>query len=86
MARLNYTYIIESGSTGNWYYGSSHDPHMRLNQHNANSNNSTKRKGPWKLIFIRSFIEKKEALVFERQLKKCRNKSFIQSGFKNYFI
>jgi putative endonuclease len=77
-------YIIESESTGNWYYGSSQDPHMRLNQHNTNV--STRKRGPWKLIFTRTFADKKEALIFERQLKKWRNKNFIQQRYKEYFL
>ncbi|MBI5858120.1 MAG: GIY-YIG nuclease family protein [Sphingobacteriales bacterium] len=86
MAQLYYAYIIESESTRNWYYGSSQDPYLRLSQHNANTNISTKRRGPWKLIFVRAFVDKKEALAFEKQLKKWRNKNFIQSQFKEYFI
>ena len=86
MAHLYSVYIIESESTGNWYYGSSQDPDMRLNQHNVNTNMSTKKRGPWKLIFIRPFTDKKKALIFERQLKKWRNKNFIQQEFKEFFL
>jgi len=73
MAHLYFVYIIKSETTGSWYYGSSQNPHSRLIQHNANTNISTKKRGPWKLIFIRPFTNKSDALVFERQLKKWRN-------------
>jgi putative endonuclease len=83
---LYYVYIIESNTTGKWYYGSSKEPYIRLTEHNSNITTSTKNRGPWKLIFIRSFVDKKEALAFERQLKKWRNKNFIQLKFKEYFL
>ena len=86
MALVYYVYIIESESLGNWYYGSSQNPYARLEQHNANTNLSTKKRGPWKLIFIRNFDNKKEALLFEQQLKKWRNKKFIQQQFKEFFL
>ena len=86
MAQMYYVYIIQSELSGNWYYGSSQDPQVRLSQHNANTNLSTRKKGPWKLIFIRPFMDKNEAMQFERQLKKWRNKIFIQQRFKEFFI
>jgi hypothetical protein len=49
-------------------------------------NKNKRKKGPWKLIFIRSFTDKKEALAFERQLKKWRNKNYIRRQFKEYFL
>lgn len=59
------TYIIESIKTSNWYIGHSDNTNRRLVEPNAGQTKSTRGKGPWKLIFIRSFSSKIEANRFE---------------------
>ncbi|MDX1628651.1 MAG: GIY-YIG nuclease family protein [Fulvivirga sp.] len=81
-----YTYIIESFTTGKWYYGHTHDIDTRVKNHNCGKSNYTKSKGPWKLIFLRTFETKAEAIKFEKYLKKSRNKSYILREFQEYFI
>ncbi len=82
----HYVYIIESGSNGKWYYGYSEDPDQRYIDHQTNRSRYTRFKGPWKLIFIREFLIKSEALQFEKYLKKIRNKDFIRKAFVEFFI
>ena len=81
-----YSYIIQSELSGRWYYGSSENPFLRLQQHNANANKSTKNRGPWKLIFLREFPTKKEAVAFELQLKSFKNKNYMQRVFVHFFL
>ena len=81
-----FTYIIQSETSGTWYYGHSDDPYRRRGQHNSNRNKSTKGRGPWELIFLREFATKKEAVNFETRLKKLRNKEYICSAYNQYFI
>jgi putative endonuclease len=77
-----YVYIIESTTTFKWYYGfTEREPKERLIEHNGNHHHFTAHKGPWKLIFIRIFEDKTEALKFEKKLKSLRNKKFIQAEF-----
>ena len=83
---VHYTYIIESLSSGHWYYGSTADPKERLDYHNKGWNRSTRSRGPWKFIFLRKFETENEARQFEFQLKRLRNKEFIKKKFKNDFI
>jgi len=53
-----------------------------LDEHNENHHYFTANKGPWKLIFFRSFEKKKEALTFEKRLKSlCNTKTIVESGF-----
>jgi putative endonuclease len=75
---IHFTYIIESLTTGKWYYGYTVDIEGRLDGHNKGMNTSTRNRGPWKYIFIRPFDNKKDATDFERYLKKSRNKDFIR--------
>ena len=81
-----HTYIIESLSTGRWYYGSSGDLSERLNHHNNGWNRSTKGRGPWKYIFLREFATAEEAREFEFHLKKLRRKAYMLSKYKQYFL
>jgi putative endonuclease len=81
-----YVYILESESSGKWYYGFSEDLNQRIKDHQSNRSKYTRFKGPWKLIFKREFLDKTEALRFEKHLKTTRNKEFIKEKFKDYFI
>src|SRR5690606_10460183 len=83
---MHYVYIIESLSTGKWYYGSTRDLDERLMYHNNGWNRSTKGRGPWKYIFAREFQNGEEARVFEFHLKKLRRKAYIVTKYSEYFI
>jgi putative endonuclease len=82
-----YVYIIESQKTFFWYYGfTERKPEERLAEHNGNHHHYTANKGPWVLIFLRTFKIRKDALAFEKKLKSLRNKSFIKREYSLYFI
>jgi putative endonuclease len=78
-------YIIES-TTGKWYYGSSENVLQRVSDHNSNRDYYTRFKGPWELIFRKDFEDKTEALRFEVQLKRMRNKKYIRATFSAFFL
>ena len=78
--------IIESLKKGIWYYGSSDNVEQRLSDHNSNRAKYTRFKGPWRLIFQRDFDNKTEALKFEIQLKRMKNKNYIRSTFPAFFL
>jgi putative endonuclease len=82
----HFVYIIESLTSQQWYFGYSTDLDRRLEGHNNGLNKSTCGRGPWKFIFIREFSSKSAALVFERYLKKTRNKDYIRVKFSQYFL
>ncbi len=81
-----YRYIIESLSNFHWYIGHSNDLQRRLTEHNSDQNKSTRGKGPWKLIFLRTFDNNLDANRFELKLKKLRNKKFIRNEYSDYFL
>ncbi|XOV92786.1 MAG: GIY-YIG nuclease family protein [Bacteroidota bacterium] len=85
-SNMYYVYIIESESDTRWYIGYSENLETRIADHNNNRSKYTRNKGPWKLIFKMSFVQKTEALKFERKLKKLKNKNYIKSNFLEYFI
>ena len=81
-----YTYIIESVVNQRWYIGHTYDVARRLAEHNSGQNKSTKGKGPWKLIFLRTFDNNLDANRFELKLKKLRNKEFIRNEYSKFFL
>jgi len=81
-----YTYIIESITNQHWYIGHTNDIDRRLVEHNSGQNKSTKGKGPWMLIFLRSFYNNLDANRFELKLKKLRNKNFIKTEYSEFFL
>src|SRR5262245_45509803 len=65
-----FVYIIYSERLNYYYKGSTQDVWRRLTDHNTGRNKSTANKGPWKLVFVRSFATKQEAELEERRLKR----------------
>ena len=63
-------YILVSELTGDYYKGYTADPARRLAEHNNNQSTFTADKGPWKMIFLSVSETKKEALQFEKKLKR----------------
>ena len=74
---MYYVYILESIVDGDFYKGSTEDYLKRLAEHNSGESKFTKTKMPWKLIFVREFNNKQEALIEEKRLKKC-NKEYLR--------
>ena len=85
LMQVYYVYILESLTSGKWYYGSSSKLLRRIDDHQSNRARYTRFKGPWTLIFVREFDNKADSLQFERYLKRLRNKSYIQREFSEYF-
>jgi putative endonuclease len=76
---MHHVYIIYSASRDQYYKGyTGLSPELRLERHNEGWTRSTKSGIPWKLVFIKSFGSKSEALKFERFLKKQKNREFIE--------
>ncbi len=83
---MPFTYIIESASTKQWYYGSSSNPIKRLHYHNRGWNRSTNGRGPWILVFLKEFETAAQAMEFEIQLKRHKSKSYVLKKYSMYFL
>jgi len=83
---MHFVYIVESGSSGNWYYGYSTDVERKIEGHNKGLNTSTKNRDFGNSSFLIAFDSKTEALKFELYLKKSRNKNFIRNRFTENFV
>ena len=73
----SYVYIIYSERLNYYYKGYTEDIIRRITDHNTGRNVSTANKGPWKVVFVRSYLTKNEALREERRLKRT-NSSYIR--------
>ncbi|HPW64348.1 MAG TPA: GIY-YIG nuclease family protein [Cyclobacteriaceae bacterium] len=72
-----YVYILESMMDGTFYKGYSHDYLKRLDEHNSGLSRYTASKRPWRLIYAEKCVDKRAALIREKQLKRL-NKEYLK--------
>ena len=66
-------YVLKSKSSGRLYIGQTNNLDDRIRRHNNNQNKATKNRGPWNLIFKRSFQTRSDAVYLEKKLKGFKN-------------
>ena len=71
----HFVYIIYSSANDIFYKGYTTDVEQRILYHNKNKSRYTANKGPWKLVFTKQFVSKKDALIEEKRLKKLNRRS-----------
>jgi putative endonuclease len=76
--QMYYTYVLYSSTKGIYYIGQTNNLQDRILRHNQNRNKYTKGKGPWELVFSRSFGTRREAVELEQSLKKFRNRTYLE--------
>jgi putative endonuclease len=81
---MYYVYILESLKNGDLYKGFTSDINRRLEEHNSGVTESTKNKGPWKLVYCEIFLNKYDAINREKYLKGGWGRKFLQEVLKNY--
>jgi putative endonuclease len=72
---MYYTYIIHSDKSDVYYKGVTEDPLRRLWEHNNNKSRFTAGKGPWVLVYTKTFETKKQALIEEKRIKSLNRRS-----------
>ena len=63
------------------YIGQTSDLNNRLRQHNNNKSKYTKNKGPWRIIYYKTFRTRAEAMKAEKLLKSGKGREWIKSTF-----
>ena len=71
-------YILRSQSSGKFYIGCSSDPVRRFEEHFCNKSSSTRRRGPWQVVWTESYNNKTEALKREKQIKRWKSHKAIE--------
>ena len=78
-----YVYIIKSLKDRTYYKGFTEDYKKRLEEHNSGLSRFTSGKLPWQLIYVEAHSTKKDALIREKKLKKCKSDYFEWLALQN---
>ncbi|MGD1959996.1 MAG: GIY-YIG nuclease family protein [Fulvivirga sp.] len=77
-------YVLYSPKFNKIYIGYSSDLQSRLDSHNIYSKKGyTVKYRPWKVIHTENYVNKKEAMDREKQLKTAKGREFIWNLAKN---
>lgn len=81
-------YIIQHSDTKQIYIGKTNNLKRRIQEHNTNKQNATKRKsGQWILIYAEAYRSKKDVDLREIKLKQHgSNKRWLKDRIKNSFL
>ena len=77
-----YTYILVSEKDGSFYIGHTNNIERRISDHNKGFSRYTKTKIPWKLLFLKKFESRSEAMYLEKKLKSYKNKIYLLQFIK----
>ena len=80
-----YVYILKSDTCAELYIGCTNNLQRRIEEHNSEMVESTKRKGPYKLIHYEAFLHQQDAFARERYLKTGWGRKFIKKNLHYYF-
>ena len=84
MARMYYTYILQSIQDDKFYTGFTKNLKQRFEQHNKGLVESTNHRRPFKLIYYEACLEQKDASKREKYLKTFHGKMFLKKRLKSY--
>ena len=73
-----YTYILYYEKFDRYYIGSCQDMEVRLEQHNAGRNKSTKAGVPWVLKHTETFEARSAAAQRETQIKNKKSRKYVE--------
>ncbi len=74
-----YTYILYSPSRYQYYIGQSHEsPEYIAEEHNHGKRLSTKKGGPWQLIFAKQFNTSFESHLLMRKLQQMKSRKYLR--------
>ncbi|MFA6391712.1 MAG: GIY-YIG nuclease family protein [Patescibacteria group bacterium] len=79
-----YTYLIQSQKDKHWYTGCTDDLRKRFKEHNNGMVNSTKGRGPFKLIYYEVCLNKNDAFAREKYLKSGMGKRYLKNRIKRF--
>ncbi len=81
---MHHVYVLESLKDKSWYIGKTSNIKRRLMEHNSGNSTYTNKKKPWKLIYLESYVNEKDALGREEYLKSGAGRIRLKMQIKNY--
>ena len=79
-----YVYVLQSLDGENVYTGYTADLKKRMKEHNQGLNSSTKRYGPWKLVYYEASLNHSDAKRREGYLKTTQGRRLLKRRLKDY--
>jgi len=76
--------MLRSVSDDGLYIGYSANLRRRFTQHVEGGAFATSHRGPWKLIYYESYLDKADALGREKYLKSGGGRRFLKSQLRHY--
>ena len=81
-----YIYVLQFEKSSGFYKGYTKDLKLRLEHHRQGRVESTRNKGPFKLIYFEGCLNQQDATHRERYLKKYLGRLFLKNRLKSYLI
>ena len=78
-----FTYILYSNKLDRYYTGSTDDLDWRLERHNQGWGRYRKSGILWKIVYNEEYSTKIETLKREREIKKMKNRKYIEELINN---
>ena len=83
---FHYVYVLQFKNNKDLYKGYTKNLKLRLEQHNKGLVDSTKNKGPFKLVYFESCLNQQDATHREKYLKTYLGRMFLKNRLKSYLI
>lgn len=84
MPKYCYVYVLRSATDHQFYVGLTRDLPKRLQAHNRGLVFSTKKRGPFELVYWEGSLHESDASKREKYLKTAWGKRYIKSRLQNY--
>ncbi len=81
---FHYIYVLQFKNSRDLYKGYTQNLKLRLEQHQRGLVESTKNKGPCKLVYFEGCINQQDATHREKYLKKYLGRLFLKNRLKSY--
>jgi putative endonuclease len=75
---MYYTYILYSKKADRYYVGYTSDLEERLKRHHDHKISYTSKRGPWELVWFKTFDSKSEAYACERLIKRKKAENILK--------
>ena len=84
MNKFSYVYVLRSVKDKLFYVGFTRNLKARLEAHNTGLVASTKRRGPFELVYWEGCLNQVDATHREKYLKSAWGKRYIKNRLRNY--
>ena len=81
-----FIYVLQFQNSKDFYKGYTQNLKLRLEQHKKKLVQSTKNKGPFRLVYFEGCLNQQDATHREKYLKTYLGRMFLKNRLKSYLI